>query len=57
MDFIAPQRTQRTQRKEENRQVGRGLPHQWLIAVIALVPAAVKASIVDAVKQVISPPK
>lgn len=31
--------------------------YQWLIAVITLVPAAVKASIVDAVKQVISPSK
>jgi hypothetical protein len=31
--------------------------YQWLIAVIALVPTAVKTSIVDAVKQVISPPK
>ncbi len=31
--------------------------YQWLIAVITLVPTAVKTSIVDAVKQVISPPK
>lgn len=31
--------------------------YQWLIAVITLVPTAVKSSIVDAVKQVISPPK
>jgi hypothetical protein len=31
--------------------------YQWLIAVITLVPTAVKTSIVDIVKQVISPPK
>ena len=31
--------------------------YQWLIAVIILVPTAVKTSIVDTVKQVISPPK
>ena len=31
--------------------------YQWLIAVITLVPTAIKTSIIDAVKQVISPPK
>jgi hypothetical protein len=31
--------------------------YQWLIAVITLVPMAVKTSIVDAVRQVISRPK
>lgn len=31
--------------------------YQWLIAVITLVPTAVKTSIIDAVKQVLSPPK
>jgi len=31
--------------------------YQWLIAVITLVPAAVKTSITDILKQVISPPK
>jgi len=31
--------------------------YQWLIAVITLVPTAIKASITDILKQVISPPK
>lgn len=31
--------------------------YQWLIAVITIVPTAVKTSIIDAVRQVISPPK
>ena len=31
--------------------------YQWLIAVITLVPTAVKTSITDILKQVVSPPK
>ena len=31
--------------------------YQWIIAVIMLIPTAIKTSIIDAVKQVIGPPK
>lgn len=31
--------------------------YQWLIAVVTLVPTAVKTSIIDILKQVLSPPK
>jgi hypothetical protein len=39
------------------RRIKFHIVYQWLIAVITLVPTAAKNSIVDAVKQVISPPR
>ncbi len=40
-----------------DRRIKFHVVYQWLIAVITLVPTAIKTSILDAVKQVISPPE